>query len=134
VHNATIGSIFSQSNLRVSTDGGSTFLSTNYVTETVANAVGSTTASRTDTATNNSFCLSPNGDVVDVICDFFMDSSKITFSVSGMNEQVAGGVFNRIIGAGQRDLSALPTDIRILDSGGNITSGTFTLYGYKESV
>ena len=118
--------------LQVSTDGGSTFLSSGYKNSTRStwfNGGAGTTIS----ANTGQFSLTFNitsggvcGEATILIADDFIGC----FGQSTHN-------YDEVVFGGNRDMAARPTTIRLIDfwNGANtITAGTFALYGYKESI
>lgn len=124
--------------VRISTDGGGTFLSTGYNSGTTYWAYNSTTA--TNANTTSGFLIF-KGAVTTVATHCVVWLSGLTANTSTVFPQCGGTMYGRIGGnvssgpfigeysTGSTNVNA----IQVISSSGNLSSGKFTLYGLATS-
>lgn len=124
--------------LTFSTDGGSTYLSTNYKYARLEsdsngeNFVGGNAQASVILATNmRSTSQSINADIM----LFDLNSSTISPRIYGITSywRSDAGSFGTNFGGGMNTTTTAVNAIKFAFSAGNITSGTFTLYGVNET-
>jgi len=123
---------------QVSTDG-STFLATNYAmrSETVKmGATGTGTTAENSNSLNRMVLGAGNIPSGSAFVDFAVGDDFITGVLHGSSYEFifSADAYFGFYGYGFRIMSDRPAALRVLPKFGSVNSGTFFLYGYKESV
>tara|TARA_R110000851_G_C12978892_1_gene556160 strand:+ start:139 stop:930 length:792 start_codon:yes stop_codon:yes gene_type:complete len=131
VEGITNDTAVTQTQMKLSTDGGSTFLSSNYKVFLNRIQYGTTTDSKVSTTTSGTFIAIMNsGGVTNLSRGFAFDvvNNSDYFSAMGSVDNDQYGYFTSM----RREMSAKADVLRVLEPVNNFATGTFSLYGYKE--
>lgn len=126
-------------NLDLSTDNGGSYLNASFLAGTLSNPYNSTTFTNTNSTTTIPVAaLQSNVTTNSPICgymDLFNFPSVSTYPVIVANSGffISGATFNENAMVGTNTANMTITAIKFSFSSGNIASGTFVLYGIKES-
>ncbi len=122
--------------LLYSTNGGSSYISTNYLSGTLYNAITGTTFSNANSTSDIRLSgpISSSGFYQGYLFFTGVDSAGFAYvkGTSSWNDTTLAAYANGHT-AGLNNGNTAINAIRFVMSSGNITAGTFTLYGIKES-
>ena len=123
--------------LRVSFDGGSTFVTTGgYANYCKSQVVGSTTSVTSEFYGNSGATVTTQGeDNLNFFIDCTVNATSTTFAGQGMSGTSGTAAFHSVMSASVIS-PGTPDVLRVTFFSGSNTydSGTFALYGYKESI
>ena len=122
--------------LRASLDGGSTFItSSDYGSYSLVTKYDATSSSSTESAVDTGASLS-GGINDDLYYNVDIAISDDGFSASGVGTGQISGTYYRVINSGFLTTATIPDALRVTFYSGSAVweTGTFSLYGYKESV
>jgi hypothetical protein len=122
--------------LRASLDGGNTFISSSdYGSYSLATKYDATSSSATESAGDSGASLS-GGINDDLYYNVDIAISADGFSASGVGTGQISGTYYRVINSGFLTTATIPDALRVTFYSGSAVweTGTFSLYGYKESV
>lgn len=133
LNNIVVGSLFPTYFARISTDGGSTFISSNYNGGSEINWFGGESTNSSSGESLSYFPISPDGTRICAVIDLQNDPDIFVLTAQGICDQNSLA-YNRLRAEGIYLSSSKANAIRFQHDGTNTTSGTFALYGYKEAL
>ena len=120
--------------MRVSTDGGSSFLDSDYALRSQAYSMysgGGSTSSSNQSISEVLFSLKAD---LDVCVSFDVINTALSFATAGTATGQKNTAFHAEYHQGYRSMTSKADVLRILSFFQNYTAGTLSLYGYKESI
>lgn len=121
-------------NLDISTDNGSTYLNSGFSSGDLFNDYNSTTLGNNNSTTTFNLVTNQSNNTSDApICGYIdlysLPSTNAPACVAQLSYFISGGTFVQSVFSGQNTSLTAINNIKFSFAGGNISSGTFSLYG-----